>query len=259
MNKKNKQEFEIVKINNKWSIKLPETRAKWWKTQKDWEKKRLNSMAKHIDREDVVYYVGAEVGDMPALCQMWGAKVCLFEPNWSGWPWIREIWKLNNLKKPLGCFAMFVGSKTNLEPKRPDQALFEGGGWKLKDDGWPKYVDGDYMENHGFSELHKEQDGLPVVTLDDVAVYQKTPTAISIDVEGAEFEVLKGAENVINFFKPKIWLSLHPKFVSDYWKVEADEIRQWLKDRGYKETLLDNKHEMHLFYEVKDESVRTKT
>ena len=31
-------------------------------------------MHNNIGKGDVVYYVGAEEGEMPALCQMWGQR-----------------------------------------------------------------------------------------------------------------------------------------------------------------------------------------
>lgn len=244
-------ESEIVKINGKYKIKLLKHRADFYRDRM-WESERLDSMRKHIGKHDIVYYIGAEQGEMPALLQKWGAKVCLFEPNHTAWRTIRETWKLNKLERPLGIFAMFVGAKTQLEPKNPDKDLYDGQGWTLDTDNWCKYSKGELKTESSFSELHNEKDGLPIVSIDDVAAHALGPTALSIDVEGAEFEVLKGAEDTLLTYKPRIWLSLHPTFLKDYWKVTENEVLKWLVDRGYDYELLADVHEKHYLMTHKD-------
>lgn len=102
-----------IKVNNKWEIVLPDHRADWpeWSKGKGWEKARLDSMHENLSKDDVIYYVGAEEGDMPALCAMWGARVVLFEPNSRVWPNIRATWEANKLEDPLFCY---VGYKETL-------------------------------------------------------------------------------------------------------------------------------------------------
>lgn len=242
--------YVTVKVNGKWKIRMPEHRAarpEWDIKNGGWEKERLNSMYKHLKKGDVVYYIGAELGEMPALCQMWGAEVCLFEPNHSAWPVIKGVWKANKLERPLGLFAAFVGAETKTEPENPDERLKDK--WHLGEDNWPEFSKEEINPEHGFSELHKEKDGLPIMSIDDVAMHTKGPTAFSIDVEGSEMEVLKGAENTILTYRPKIWLSLHPEFLIQYWGLYGNDVRNWIKDRGYKEHLLAYDHEVHFFYE----------
>ena len=151
---------EILKINDKFKIRLLKHRADFYRGR-EWEKERLNSMWKNINKHDVVYYIGAEQGEMPALCQKWGAKVCLFEPNYTAWRSIYETWRINKLKRPLGLFAMFVGSETNLEPKNPDKDILDGEGWKLIDNpnskmnNYPRYAELNLTEDSRFSELQR--------------------------------------------------------------------------------------------------------
>jgi len=76
------------------------------------------------------------------------------------------------------------------------------------------------------------------------------PTTLVMDVEGSEFEVLKGAEQTLRTDKPKIYLSLHPEFIFDQWGVYSREVRDWIIKLGYKETLIDYQHEVHLYYEA---------
>ena len=238
-------------INGKFKIKLPEHRAARpeWYTEQGWEKKRLESMHEHIGKGDVVYYVGAELGEMPALCQMWGAEVVLYEPNHKAWPVIKAVWKANKLKRPLGLLAGFASSVEKQIPKNPDKELYEGIGWANGKDTWPIFSQGKIVKAHGFSELYLEADGLPQYKIDNTAKRLKPPTAIILDVEGSEWKVLRGAEQTIRNHKPKIWLSGHPEFMFHQYKEYLTDLRNWIKAFGYKETLLDYQHEVHLFYE----------
>lgn len=227
-----------VKVNGKWDILLPDHRAERpeWYTKKGWERERLDSMAKHIGKKDVVYYVGAEEGDMAALCALWGAKVGLIEPNDKVWPNIKQIWTENKLPDPIFCFSGFA-SKANVDFAR---------GMSY---GFPASADGPVIGDHGFKELSFPQD-IPQTRIDDISGYQAipAPTAISIDVEGSEFEVLRGAEKVLKEHHPKIWLSGHPEFMFKHFGEYMGDLRNWIKDRGYKEKLLAYDHELHFFY-----------
>ena len=98
-----------AKLNGLFEIILPEHRAARpeWYTEEGWEKARLEKLHEEIKRQKlnkikpVVYYVGAEEGEMSALCQIWGADVVLFEPNPLVWPNIRAIWEANNPWLPI--------------------------------------------------------------------------------------------------------------------------------------------------------------
>ena len=238
-------------INGKFKIKLPEHRAKRteWTSKEGWERARLESMHKHIGTGDIVYYVGAELGEMPALCQMWGAAVIVFEPNHTAWPSIRAIWKANKLKNPLGVYAGFVSNEHKPIPEKPDNSLYDGVGWRMGEGNWPIFSQGKLIKDHGFSQLYQEADGLPQYKIDILVEMNFPPTAIILDVEGSEWEVLKGAEETIKSRKPKIWLSGHPEFMFNQYGKYLTDLRNWIKDFGYKETLLDYQHEVHLFYE----------
>jgi hypothetical protein len=93
-------------LNGSYRIILPKHRADRpeWYTEKGWERARLAALKEAIQTkyfyDPTIYYVGAEEGEMPALCQMWGAKVVMFEPNPLVWPNIRAVWEANQLPRP---------------------------------------------------------------------------------------------------------------------------------------------------------------
>jgi FkbM family methyltransferase len=234
-------EMKKVVVNGEFEITLPEHRAARpdWYEPHGWEKPRLKHMSKNISSGDVVYYVGAEEGEFPALCQMWGAEVVLFEPNPKVWSHFPLLWSANNLELPLVCIPGFASDKINNLSR-------------IYYNEWPPEVNNVIEAAHGFKELYLEGDTYGQITIDS-CVYDhkiKPPTAISLDVEGSEWRVLGGAEKVLKEHKPKIWLSGHPEFMLQQWDESLYNLRQWIKGLGYKETILDYQHEVHLFYEA---------
>ena len=234
-----------VKVNGAYEIVLPEHRAERpeWYTAKGWEKKRLRRLRQTIQdqKNPVVYYVGAEEGEMCALCSIWGAKVLMFEPNAKVMPNIKAIWQANNLPLDDLFFPGFAGNEIK------DSQDFI----KVSD------IEGEVISNHGFKELQANNiTHLPVTTIDAVAERFTPPTIITMDVEGAEFEVLKGSEKVIERYKPVILLSLHPEFLIQFWGIYSRDVRNWIIDKGYTEELIEYEHEVHLIYDANEKLVK---
>ena len=233
-------EMRKVIVNGEFEITLPEHRAARpdWYQPHGWEKPRLKHMSEHISSKDVMYYVGAEEGEFPALCQMWGAAVVLFEPNPKVWSHFPLLWSANNLELPMVCIPGFASDKINNLSR-------------IYYNEWPPEVNDVIEAAHGFKELYLEGETYGQITIDS-CVYDhgiKPPTAISLDVEGSEWRVLGGAERVLREHKPKIWLSGHPEFMLQQWDESLYNLRQWIKGLGYTEIILDYQHEVHLYYE----------
>lgn len=228
--------MQCVKINGKWPLLLPEHRAARpeWYTEKGWERKRLDSMHEHLTPQDTLFYVGAEEGDMAGLIASWGVSVALFEPNDRVWPNIKAIWEANHLKDPLFCFSGFAS----------DANVNVLGGLSY---GFPPSADGPLISDHGFKEL-SDPGEIPQVRLDTM-MEKAIPTALAIDVEGSEWQVLRGAEKMLKGLRPKLWISVHPEFMYRLYGEYQAELRQWIRDFGYSEQLLAYDHELHLYYE----------
>jgi len=231
-------EMKKVTINGEFEIILPKHRADRpeWYTEKGWEKARLQSMHTNLGDGDTIFYVGSEEGEMPALCQMWGARVVMFEPNDLVWPNAAVIWSANKLKAPLAVISGFAANETSEQVP-------------VIRDGFPESARGKVISDHGFKEL-AFPGSIPMIKIDDLVESQPNmqPSALSIDVEGSEWEVLQGAQKTIESLKPKIWLSVHPEFMFDKYKKYSYEVRQWITDRGYVEHYLDYQHEAHFYY-----------
>jgi FkbM family methyltransferase len=214
-------------INKKWELSLPEHRAARdvWDT---WEFERLQSMHSHLKPKDRVVYVGAEEGDLAALCALWGCEMVLIEPNEKVWPNIRVIWEVNNFSQP----EIFVGFASDVTT---GETVFH----------FPDSAYGEVIGDHGFKTL-KEYPELPTIRIDDIA---GKIDAISIDVEGAECKVIDGAIETLKTRRPKVWLSLHPEFMFEQYGIYSNDLRKKIRDLAYRETLLDYQHEVHLYYE----------
>lgn len=227
-----------TKINGKYDIILPEHRADRpeYHSKEGWERARLDSMHKHIGKGDVVYSVGSEEADMTGLMAIWGAELVLFEPNDKVWPNAKAIWESNKLDSPLATFSGFAANETY------GQGLYIGK--------FPPSAEGDIISDHGFKNLDENDGTIPSIKIDDIVFIHgvKPPTVIEFDCEGSGFEVLKGAERVLREYKPMIFASWHPEFKFDKYNIYLNDVRQWVKDIGYREELLAYDHEVHMKY-----------
>jgi FkbM family methyltransferase len=233
--------MQPVLVNGRWELLLPDHRAarpEWRIENGGWERERLDHMFSTTRPGDRVLYVGAEESDMCALLQTWGASVFLVEPNELVIPNAKAIWDANDLDSPAGFYVGFCGLE--------DSPHWAHG---LHVDDWPECANGPVIGDHGFKELHDPGDR-PIVSIDTlVSESGWVPQTISMDIEGAEWPALRGAERTLREHRPRLYLSLHPEFVWRLYEVYAAEVRQWIKDLGYRETLLAYSHECHLVYE----------
>lgn len=235
-------------INGRWTLKLPEHRAarpQWLIENGGWEPERLAAMCEVIKPGMVVFDVGAEEGDMPALWASWGAEVVLFEPNPRVIPNIRAIWEANELPAPRGVFAGFAAKVTNLTPPQLESIFKES-----PRDGWPACAFGEVIGDHGFRNVCERFHDTPQITIDDYcASHSVYPDVLTMDVEGAELEVLKGAAGVLSDRHPLVFASLHPAFIQDMYGQTVDDVHNFMDDLGYSGTFLAEDHEQHYLYQ----------
>jgi FkbM family methyltransferase len=220
-------------INGRWELLLPEHRAlrpEWpW-----WEATRLAAMAHHIGPGDVVWDVGAEEGDFPALWASWGAQVVLAEPNPKVWPNIRAIFEANYLEPPALCWPGFLGDQV-VDGERD----YDGTG------PWPASSTGPVIGDHGFCQLNERPD-LPAATVDAlVADGVPAPTVITMDVEGSELHVLQGAAATLHMERPTVFVSVHPTFMREQYGQDPDELYAFMDEVDYERVFLTEDHERH--------------
>lgn len=209
----------------------------------NWEKERLDSMYRNLEEGDVIFDIGAEEGDLPALWATWGCEVVCFEPGARIWPNIKAVWEMNSLSPMAGYFMGFASDTTDLEPKHLDKT--EQG----DRDGWPTAAYGSIREGADFRHLAQQADESKQITIDDyVAQTGITPTAITMDVEGSEFRVLKGAYNTLRDNPVKVWVSVHTDrpWVDEFYRgFDSSDVVNYMDRLGYKAEHLATDHEEH--------------
>jgi len=109
------------------------------------------------------------------------------------------------------------------------------------------FREGEMIGHSGLAPIRDAQiEIVQVRSLDtEVADLGFVPTIVKIDVEGWEFDVLKGAENTLARYRPTIFLSLHPTVLAQY-QTTPQVVRSWLEERGYNLELIATDHEIHI-------------
>lgn len=249
-------DFVECKINDTWPLLIPPDSAARHEhlisnNGGGWERTRLISMCENLGEGDVIYYCGSELGEMPALCSMWGADVVNIEPSHLSWPTIKGIWDANQIRPALLNFQGYASDVTALTPSNPDLALQGGKGFLIAADGWPNSAHEPIPAANGFGDMSQGgANGLPQVRLDDLVreFNIPPPTAVTMDVEGAECKVLWGMEKILRDHHPKLWISWHPEFGFHQFGVYVRELRDFIIHFGYTETWLAYDHEIHMVY-----------
>lgn len=201
-----------------------------------WEATRLTSMRSLLQPGDVIYDVGSEMGDLSALYALWGCDVVLCEANPKAWPWARLTFEANDLT-PHACWWGFVSDVT---------ASGTDGGWSWEDP-WPDCAYGPLVPETGFVTHHERGPEWATTTIDTLLNMTDRPDAITVDVEGHELAVMRGAEQTLIQYRPLVWLSVHPEFMVDQGDDPAD-LARFMESCRYVERFLTVDHEVHVLW-----------
>ena len=211
-------------------MRLPEHRKSQWRM--GWEVERIAALYKELSYHTVaptLLDIGSEEGDITALFGVWGYGVIIAEPSPKFWGSIKTTWESNNIKRPLGYFKGFVCNTTNSKIKP-----------------WHTLNDSEIIPEPGFKNLWEDDPEIPRIKIDDIL---QTPQVINIDVEGSEFEVLKGAEKTLRNSRPVVFASVHPEFMFHNHQQYSTEMFSYMSGLKYKYELLAIDHEYHFkFY-----------
>lgn len=184
----------------------------------------------------LVVDVGTEEGDLSALYSLWGADVALFEPNDKVWPNIKAIWEANSLRDPVMCFAGFAADETDFASHEMT--------------GWPPCANGPIIGDHGFKTL-PEYPNIFRTRLDRIS-WGRRVDVITLDVEGAELRVLRGAEGLLREDKPVVFCSVHPGFMQDTYGDTKLKLFSYMAHLQYTSTFLCTDHEEHWVFQHPD-------
>lgn len=219
------------------TLVVPDNVAEWDAVAGDspWERERINSVLSTLNHGDVLYDIGAEHGWMSVIYgrHVGGENMVLCEPSPDFWPNIRMGWEMNGLERPLICVEGFVGDLHRVTGQ---------GGLFIRE--WPPSADGSECDAMAYRSLRHHSELIPTVTIDALSTYV-SPKGITIDVEGAEVYVLRGAQATLIQDKPIVWCSVHPDLMEKDHDTNEGEFHNFVQSVGYEGRMLARDHEEH--------------
>lgn len=214
-----------------------------WDVFAVWERERIESMRTHLKKGDILFDIGTESGwcNLIYALMVGPENMVLIEPTPEFWPNIKALWEKNYPGiRPLACLSALVSDKTT-NAYSPSVILPKNM--------WPRESQGDIIDRNSYKYIAQDGDTVPQITIDDyVATTRNIPTALTMDTEGAELLILKGAESTLRAYSPKVWVSEHDDLAKRDYNVEPDDIPNFMKRLGYKREVLATDHERHVFY-----------
>lgn len=179
------------------------------------EKALLECLASHLRRGEVFYDVGAHIGFVSLIgARLVGLQgnVFAFEADPENSSRVLDHARTNSLPQ-IEVIRSAVWSECKMLSFQRDSAASSRNTGAVAQ---PR-------ENSNAGEVIS----IPAVTLDRFAEEHRAPNVIKIDVEGAECEVLKGAEAVFRDGKPILICEVHHAQASV-------AVSEWLEQRGYR-------------------------
>jgi FkbM family methyltransferase len=191
----------VLEVNPRWE------HAIWEGT---YEQPIQELLARLLKPGMTVYDVGGGIGFHAMLAARLGARVFTFEPDEENSRCIEHLVELNSLQRSISLMRCAVFSHSGniaLDPASTPRG--HGNAHVRTGDGNP---DGTRI--------------VRCVTLDDFARDNPVPRLVKIDVEGAESDVLKGADQVFRTARPYVLCEVHDS-------ANAEFIEPWIRERGY--------------------------
>jgi FkbM family methyltransferase len=186
-----------------------------------WEPKVTRAVTATAKPGMTVIDIGAHVGYYSLLfakCVGPSGRVFSFEPLPENFALLRKNIQLNELQN-VQTFPQAVFSSTKeVSITVPDES--------------PNSGDGSVVYNRGIKRVR-----VPTITLDSFCTAAGIqPNILKIDVEGAEYEVLMGAREIIAQFRPELLIELH-HFSGDF---SAHPVPDLLAGWGYRVRWIDH-------------------
>lgn len=230
-----------INENPEWAFIVPDGIADW-DAPSHWERERLASMQAHLKPGMVLYDIGVEHGWLSAVYGSFAGhgNMVLVEPSPEMWVNIRKTWAANGFDDPIASFQMFCGDKPPNATKPQVEA------WPVCSEGFEDAAEVDAMP---YRILGRDET-VGTTTIDQIAsVVKRFPDAITVDVEGFELTVMRGAEKTLKKHRPIVWLSVHPDLMErDAGVTDVQELFDFMTSCGYGREYLGTDHEQHHFF-----------
>lgn len=175
-----------------------------------YEPEAVATFMKFVKPDGVVFDIGSGLGFYALLAGRAGANVVTFEPDPENARSIIRHLEINHLEERI---------------RVVQQAAFSCNGWLTleRSDGMSAHqnakVRADLAETAADARV-------ACTTLDDFIASNPQPSVVKIDVEGAESEVLKGADQLFRTHRPVLVCEVHDD-------ANARFAQEWLRKRNY--------------------------
>ena len=159
---------------------------------KSYEKDRMSFLLNNSKKSNILIDIGAHIGFYSILTSEYFKQVYSFEPNFRNYQKLLKNIKQNKLERKIRTFNYGLGEKQQ----------------KIKGISASK---GELIQTSGFSISKNNKTGEDVLIIkgDDTIKLVNKDITIKIDVEGYEYNVLKGLEATLNnnncFIQIEIW------------------------------------------------------
>ena len=193
------------------------------------EEVSYRAFAAEIRRGAVVFDVGAHFGTYTMIAARRGgssARVVAYEPSALTREYLGRHLRWNGIERqvivrPVCCGSSVGETRFFTRPGVPD-----GSNGILPADG--------LLETSS-----------PVTRIDEETRWlHLAPDVIKIDVEGAELDVLEGAERTLATGRPRLFVSVHPRQLARR-HLTPDAVVGWLHERSYRCELIAEDQELH--------------
>lgn len=197
-----KEAYYEFKPGNK-SLRIKDRRdLKYFMMEKEFVENFLNS----INEGSVVCDVGSYHGFYSILGSI-GEGSYAFEMSRENYEVIKENFELNELPTSNAINKAVWSGEGKLEAGMEDSSTNTVG-------------DGEQIDSISLDEFFREKD---------------QPDIVKIDVEGAEYQVLKGMTDLMREYKPKIFLEIHSEEMIERQGGTREGVLQLLTENGYEE------------------------
>lgn len=197
-----KTDFYEFELKNQ-SLRIKDYRdLKYFLMEKEFVEKFIDS----INKDSVVCDVGSYHGFYSVVGSL-GRKTYAFEMSQENSEIVRENFELNNLP---------TSNVINKAVWSGEEKLEAG----MKDSSTNTIGEGEEIES---------------ISLDKFFQEKEKPDVVKIDVEGAEYQVLKGMEEILEEEKPMIFIELHSEEMIERQGGTGEKVLQLLKENGYEE------------------------
>ena len=232
-----------------YELDLPDFLASWdvWDY---WERERVHSMRDHLIDSDVLWDVGAESG----WCSLVYAEfvgpnhMVLIEPTPEFWPNIRATWRRRYQGPPRACYQGLLSDLDHVPDEIPWPVKVNTVDPNWSQDPWPQAAYGDLIDRIAYRYIHEHSDSTAQLTADTLAGFVGPPSALTMDVEGAELVVLRGARHILSVLRPKVWVSIHPDLALRDYGTTTEDLMEFMAGFGYEAEHLATDHEEHWYF-----------